>query len=473
MHHYPPGPKSFTPLGCKAALTSDPLGFLSRLHKEYGDVCSFRVGTRRVVQLSHPDYVREFFVMQHDKLRKTGLMKQAEPLLGQGLFLSEGDVHRSQRKLIQPAFTRQYVRLYASVIAETIGDVSQKWKHGACFELFTEMSELTLRLTTRTLFGMDLPNQKEVQDAVKTVVNHFNEFLRPRLSITSRLPTRKNRHCRLALDELDNTVSTIIGRDADRECSRASQSIVSILLNESGESKRTEGKCGKQMRDEIRTLLVAGHETVATAITWTFYLIALHPQVETKLQQEWSRVLDGRLPCFEDLDALIYTRMVLKESMRLYPPVWGISRIANEPFIAGPYVIPSKCILGVSPFVSHRDSRFFPEPNTFDPDRWQAGAAEKLPRFSYFPFGGGPRLCIGEPLAWLELTFLLAVIGRDWKLELTRSDPVRMRPLVTLRPLDPIQVTVRRRQAARQEEATNQNGCQLQPTADCIAEAAR
>jgi cytochrome P450 len=415
---------------------------------------------RHIVQLRHPDYVREFFVMQHDKLRKTGLMKQAEPVLGRGLFLSEGELHRRQRKMIQPVFGRQYVSLYAPIIAETVSDASGHWQDGEHLDLFVQMSELSLRLTTRTLFGMDLQNQKVVQDAVKTIVNHFNSFLRPRLGIVSCLPSYKNRQCRLAINELDRTVSMILARDVDRNCRRESHSIVSILLNGCGESHRQDDTTSKLIRDEIRTLLVAGHETVATAITWTFYLIASHPEVEMKLQQEWSRVLDGKLPSFDDVELLTYTNMVLKESMRLYPPVWGISRVATEPFAVGQYVIPPKCILGVSPFVSHRDNRYFSEPGKFDPERWRPGTAERLPRFSYYPFGGGPRLCIGEPLAWLELTILLATIGQKWKLELTRSETARMRPLVTLRPLDPIQVSVHKRNISPEATLMKNHNCE-------------
>ena len=423
----------------------DPLGFLQRLKGDYGDLCSFRVGTRRIVQLSHPDYVREFFVMQHDKLRKTGLMKQAEPVLGEGLFLSEGELHRKQRRRIQPVFNRQHIGTYAPIIVRTIVEASDKWKDETTIDLFAEMSELSLTLTTRTLFGTDLPNQGRVQQSVKTVVGHFNSFLRPRLGIASRLPTRRNRQFRSALSELNNTVSSIVRNCGRQDSSGKTGSILSILLNQSAQVECTEGNSDKLIRDEIRTLLVAGHETVATAITWAFYLIAKHPNVEERLIQEWRNVLSGRDPSYDDFESLNYTRMVLAESMRLYPPVWGISRVTTEDFSVGGYMIPAKCILGVSPFVVHRDDRYFPDPMRFDPDRWLPEQANRRPRFSYFPFGGGPRLCIGEPLAWLELTIMLAIIGQHWRFQLIGPAPVRMRPLVTLRPLDVIQLVVNRR----------------------------
>jgi cytochrome P450 len=441
---FPPGPKGWPIVGCLPHLRRDPIGFLSGLARDYGDIVHFKILGKHVFQLYHPDLVREFFVTQHPKLRKTGIMKQAEPILGNGIFLSEGETHLRQRRLIQPIFSRQKVAGFAKDIAEIAADVRASWTDAREINVSSEMLRLSLRVVAKTLFDINLDSSEhEIEESLTTILGHFNTLLVPRPKILSKLPTARNRRFNQARAQLESMVYRIMNESRSRD--RDQRHVVSLLLSARDEEGDKGEMTQQQVRDEVMTLLVAGHETVATTLSWTWYCLSQNPEVESQFYAEIDEVLADRLPTAEDLEHLPYTEMVIAESMRLFPPVWALSRRTAEDLSIAGYEIPIGSMLGVSQYVTHRDPRFFPEPERFDPTRWTAEAKAARPRYAYFPFGGGPRLCIGEPMAWMETKIVLATIAQQWHLSYTRREAPRLQARITLRPQDGLSMRIDRR----------------------------
>ncbi|NIL97160.1 MAG: cytochrome P450, partial [Planctomycetales bacterium] len=364
-----------------------------------------------------------------------------KPILGQGLFLSEGDLHRRQRRLVQPALGRTYVANYVPVITDFCQRTSQGWREGSEIEMAREMLDLTLPIVTKALFHVQLDAETaDIRQALTTVIEHFNRFLAPSAGWLGKLPTPRNVRCWRAQQRLDQIVFQLIR--ASRRQTTSGDDVLSRLLRAQDHQGDGRGMSDRQVRDEVMTLLVAGHETVATALTWTWYLLSQNPAVEARLHQEWDQVLEGRTPQIDDLPQLQYTKMVLAESMRIYPPVWALSRVVTQDYPVRNYLIPAGSIVGVSQYVAHRDERYFGEPGKFDPLRWTEQEKAKRPKFSYFPFGGGPRLCIGEAFAWMEMILILATLGQQWRPRLVPGHPVELLPLVTLRPKHGMRMTL-------------------------------
>ena len=422
----------------------NPLSFLQRLAQQYGDFVAFRMGGQHMFLANHPDYVREVLVTHNSNFIKGRALQRAKRLLGHGLLTSEGDLHRRQRLLVQPAFHRKRIASYGQVMVQHADRASARWKNGDTFEMGHEMARLTLGIVSKTLFDADVDSEAdEIGEAMTSILQMFNLLMFPFAELIEKLPLPQVRRYERMRARLDSTIYRII--DERRRSGEDRGDLLSILLLAQDEESGSGGMSDTQVRDEALTLFLAGHETTANALTWTWYLLSQHPEVEKKLHAELDEVLRGGLPTFEDIPRLAYTEMIVAESIRLYPPAWAIGRKALSEQRIGTYVVPADAIVLLSPFVTHRDARFFPDPERFDPERWTPEAKEARNPFCYFPFGGGPRRCIGEGFAWAEGILVLAALASRWRARLIAGQVIEPRALITLRPKQGIQMTIERR----------------------------
>jgi cytochrome P450 len=422
-----------------------PLPFFQNLAAQYGDISYFRLGPQEAFFLNHPDHIKHVLVTSHQDFHKGLALQRAKRLLGEGLLTSEEDFHRRQRRLAQPAFHRARIASYASVMTDYASETRARWHDGETLDMSEEMMRLTLGIVGKTLFDADVVSDaREVGEAMTVVMDLFNTITIPFFELIQKLPLPQLRRFDAAKAKLDAIIYRLI--EERRNSGEDRGDLLSMLLL----AQDTEGDGGamtdEQLRDEVMTIFLAGHETTANALTWTWYLLSENPAVEEKLHEEIDRVLAGRLPAFADVVQLKYTEMVLAESMRLYPPAWATGRLAiAETEIAG-YKVPAKALVLMSQYVMHRDPRYFPEPLSFDPDRWTTEARESRPQFAYFPFGGGPRRCIGEGFAWMEGVLLIAALAQQWRMRLVPNHPVALKPVITLRPKHGMRMTVTQRQ---------------------------
>ncbi|MEP6568383.1 MAG: cytochrome P450 [Acidobacteriota bacterium] len=444
---YPPGPRRIIPLSGLLAYRKGPLPFFQNLAAQYGDISYFRLGPQEAFFLNHPEYIKDVLVTNHQRFHKGLALQRAKRLLGEGLLTSEDEFHRRQRRLAQPAFHRARVASYASVMTDYASQTRARWCDSNTLDMSEEMMQLTLSIVGKTLFDADVVSDaKEVGEAMTVVMDLFNIITIPFFELLQKLPLPQLRRFDAAKAKLDTIIYRLI--EERRRSDRDRGDLLSMLLL----AQDTEGDGGamtdEQLRDELMTIFLAGHETTANALTWTWYLLSQNPEAEARMHKEIDRVLGGRLPGFDDVAQLKYTEMVLAESMRLYPPAWALGRLAMEDFEIGGYLVPKKSLVLMSQYVMHRDSRYFTDPLKFDPWRWTPEARESRPQFSYFPFGGGPRRCIGEGFAWMEGILLIATIAQHWQMRLVPNHPVALKPVITLRPKHGMRMTVTRRQTA-------------------------
>lgn len=430
----PPGPRGAPLLGDLLAFRRDPVAYLLRIANEYpGEIVRFRQGPRQVYLVKHPDLVKEVLVTRQHDFSKSRALQWAKLFLGEGLLTSEGDFHTRQRRLSQPAFHRQRIGGYGADMVRRAAATREAWRAGEVLDVDAEMMRLTLAVVSSTLFGIDLATAAEdVREDLAVLISLFPRFSLPFFGLIQRLPLPSNARFDRAVRRLDALVNGLI---AERRRDRVDRGdLLSMLLLAQDEEGDGGSMSDRQLRDEVMTLLLAGHETTSNALTWTWYLLSQHAEVEGRWRDELRTVLDGRLPSFEDLPALPYTEKVLAESMRLFPPAWGVGRRALRDVELGGFVVPAGTVVALAPYVVHRDARFWPEPHVFDPERFRAEAKAARPRFAYFPFGGGARSCIGEPFAWMEGVLLLATLGQRWRLRLFPGHRVEPQALITLRP---------------------------------------
>jgi len=425
----PAGPKNLPIVGNLYAFRSDPLGFLADAAHKYGDLVYFRVARQHMYLVNHPDYVREVLVSNQGNFIKSRALQRAKILLGEGLLTSEGQHHLRQRRLVQPAFHRERLAAYASAMSECSVRWREGWQAGSTLDVSTEMPHLTLSIVAKTLFNADVRSQaSEIGDAMTTVLQMFRLLLMPFSEYMEKLPLPYVRRFEKARARLDSTIYGLIRER--RKSGQDTGDLLSMLLLAQDEDDRMSDQ---QVRDEALTLFLAGHETTANALTWTWYLLSQHPEVERRLHQEIDEVLGGRAPEMADVPNLRYSEMILAEALRLYPPAWAIGRMATGPFSLGGVEVPGKSICILSPYLVQRDARWFPDPQRFDPERWTPEARDSRPKFSYFPFGGGARVCIGERFAWMEGVIVMAAIAQKWRLRLAPDQTVEPLPLITLR----------------------------------------
>jgi cytochrome P450 len=430
----PAGPPGRLLLGSLLEFRRDPLGFLLKAARDYpGDLVRFRQGPREVYLVKHPDLVKDVLVTRQHEFTKSRALQWAKLFLGEGLLTSEGEVHTRQRRLAQPAFHRQRIGGYAADMVQRAVETREQWKSGEVLDVDGEMMRLTLAVVSRSLFGTDVAvSAAEIREDLGTIISLFPRFSLPLFGLIQKLPLPSNIRFDRAVARLDRIVHGIIAERRAQGGDRGD--LLSMLLLAQDEEGDGAGMSDRQLRDEVVTLLLAGHETTSNALTWTWYLLSAHPEVEARWREELRAVLDGRPPAFEDLAALRYTEMVLAESMRLYPPAWGIGRRARRDLELGGFPVGKGSVLALSPYIVHRDERFWPRPLAFDPERFTAEARAARPRFAYFPFGGGARSCIGESFAWMEGVLLLATIGQRWRLSLVPGHVVEPQAMLTLRP---------------------------------------
>jgi cytochrome P450 len=428
----PPGPKNLPILGNLYTFRSNPLAFLSNAAREYGDLVYFRVAQQHMYLVNHPDYVREILVANQGNFIKSRGLRRAKLLLGEGLLTSEGQHHLRQRRLVQPAFHRERLAGYASAMSECAVRWRDRWQAGSTLDVATEMPHLTLSIVAITLFSADVQSEaSQIGAAMTTVLELFRLLLLPFSEYLDKLPLPYVRRFQKARARLDATIYGLIRER--RKSGEDTGDLLSMLLLAQDEDDRSVRMSDEQVRDEALTLFLAGHETTANALAWTWYLLSQHPEVERRLHSELDDVLQGRAPELADVPRLRYTEMILAEALRLYPPAWAIGRMATGPFELGGFEIPAKSICILSPYLVQRDPRWFPNPENFDPDRWTPEARDARPKFSYFPFGGGARVCVGERFAWMEGVIVIAAIAQKWRLRLAPDQRVEPLPLITLR----------------------------------------
>lgn len=427
---YPPGPRPVVPGVNLLRYRRDPLSTFTHLAREYGDISHLRLGAYDLVLLNAPAYIHDLLVTHHRNFHKGPALQNTKLVLGEGLLTSEGEFHLRQRRLAQPAFHRKRVEAYVAIMGEHAARMAETWRGSKTLDMSAEMSRLTLGIVGETLFGAQVEEDTEdVLRALTVVMSYFDLLLMPYARLVLRLPLPSTRRFYAAQKRLDQTIYRIL--EARRSGDAQHSDLVSTLLHAKEEGA---GMTDRQLRDEALTIFLAGHETVANALTWTWYLLSQHPEVEEKLHAELASVLGGRPPEAGDISCLPFTRMVLSESMRLYPPAWGMGRRALGQYEVGGYCVPAGTVLVASQWVTHRDPRWFPEPERFDPERWTPEAEAARPRYAYFPFGGGPRQCIGEGFAWTEGIVLLATLAQNWRPRLQPGHPVHTKPQITLRP---------------------------------------
>ena len=442
---YPPGPKRIIPFAGLLAYRRGPLPFFQNLAKNYGDISYFKIGPQEAYFLNHPDYIKDVLVTNNQNFMKGLVLQRAKRLLGEGLLTSEGEFHRRQRRLAQPAFHRQRIASYAEVMTGYALRMRERWHEGETRDISEEMMRLTLAIVGKTLFDADVESDApDVGEAMSVAMESFETLTLPFFELLQKLPLPRLRRFDDARTKLDRIIYRLI---EDRRRSGIDRGdLLSMLLLAQDEEGDGGQMSDAQLRDELMTIFLAGHETTANALTWTWYLLSQHPEVEKKLHRELDDVLRSEPPNFADVASLPYTEKVLSESMRLYPPAWAIGRLATVDCEIGGYAIARRSLVVMSQFVMHRDSRYYDDPLRFDPERWSGEARESRPQFSYFPFGGGPRRCIGEGFAWMEGILLIATLAQKWRLGLVPHHPIALKPVITLRPKHGMKMTLIRRQ---------------------------
>lgn len=424
----------------------DRTGFLTR-QAALGDVSFFRMGGQPVYLVNHPELIRDLLVVNADKFIKGRALQRAKVLLGDGLLTSESEFHLRQRRMIQPAFHRARIADYSRSMVEYAERMTAGWTSGEVRDIDREMMHLTLQIVARTLFSSNVDDDAdEIGEALTALVELFNFLMLPFSEWLERLPLPHSRRFRNARDTLDRIMYSII--DERRRSGIDKGDLLSMLLSAQDEADGT-AMTDKQVRDEVLTLFLAGHETTANALTWTWYLLSQHPDAASRLHAELDSVLDGRPPSIGDLPDLKVTEAVLAESMRLYPPAWTLGRLAIAEHEIGGYKVPIGSMVMASQWVMHRDKRFWEEADRFKPERWESQSVKEAgQRNIYFPFGGGSRRCIGEGFAWAEGILLIASIARNWRFILDPNQQIDVRPMITLRPRYGMRMTIERRDQA-------------------------
>ncbi|HEY6339142.1 MAG TPA: cytochrome P450, partial [Candidatus Sulfotelmatobacter sp.] len=399
-YRFPPGfQRNLLWLAFRRLRPANPIVLFQHLADTYGDIAHYKIGWNHIVFLNHPDYIREVLVVQNDNFIKERTVRRSKMLLGEGMITSEDAQHRAQRQVAQPAFHRQRIQEYAAAIVDEAAWASDGWRDGEQRNIATDMMHLTLKTVARTLFASDLQDDvQELADAINRIMGLYNflvmlpaaEYLvhvRPP-GLAAFVRARKR---------IDAVVYRMI--DAHRRRGGNGGSLLDMMLAASPDDSP---EAQQSLRDQVITIFLAGYETVANVLIWTWYLLSQNPDCERRCHEEVDSVLQGRLPNAEDVPRLRYLEMVMAESMRLYPPAWAMGRSARDDFQLGEFRLPARTTLLISQFVMHRDPRYFPDPLRFDPERFTPEAKSKRVKFTYFPFGAGVRQCIGESFAWME-----------------------------------------------------------------------
>ena len=445
-----------------------PILLFEHLKKTYGNISWYRFLGTPIVFINDPEYIREVLINQAPAFVKERTVRRMKVLLGEGLITADDPIHMRQRKIAAPAFHRQRIAAYAGQIAELAGARARSWQTGQEIDIAAASMELSLEIVARTLFDLQVTDDiRSINNEVNTIMDLYNFIVAfPRLEDFLHLPIPgivKFRRSRARLDAIVNRI--IRERRSEMEAQSAALApgekapdrgdLLSMLLasryEDDGTGTAAKGMSDEQIRDEVLTIFLAGYETVANALTWTWYLLSQNPEAEGRLHEELDRVLgDGevhRLPELADLPSLPYTEQVFAESMRLYPPAWAMGRMSTKPITLGPYRIPAGAHVFFSQWMMHRSEEYFPDPLRFDPSRHSPEAKAGRDKFVYFPFGGGGRQCIGESFAWMEGVLAIAAIASRWRMEYLGSAPPTPQAKITLRPAGPVMMKLMARRA--------------------------
>ncbi len=429
-----PGPRGYPLLGVFPRARRDPLGFFLDAARTYGDVVALPLGVRRLYLLSHPDHIK-YVLQERDSLfHKSVAAERIKPLFGESLTTVDGDDWQRRRRLMRPAFTPPRVTAFVPVIVRAADAMLERWRDLAeqsrPFDVFVEMTELTRAIIVETLFG-EVPREelRTVGQATAIVSERVNRSLWSPLGWLPRLPTSRRAHYDHALRALDAFMSRRIDEARRR---RSGPDLVSLLLA-ARDAETDEGYDDSSLRDELKALFVAGHSTTASGLAWVWYLLSQNAIVRRRLQREVRTVLETRRPTADDLSNLEYTRMVIDETLRLYPPTWVTARTTTDAVDVGAHHIPANATVLLSPYVTHRDPRFWEDPERFEPERFSPGHSAR-PRYAYFPFGGGPRACIGSAFALIEMQVIVAMVAQRYEVTLAPGWRVEPDPRTVLTP---------------------------------------
>ena len=422
-----------------------PLQYIAATGKRSIDVRWIRFGKFDLFHANHPDLIRDVLVTHDWNFIKSRGLRSSKPILGNGLLTSEGELHRRQRRLAQPAFHSQRLAFYANLMVECAVSAGNGWISGQQYALDQEMMRLTLQIVGRTLFSADVVNDaKEIGESLTKALRLFIGLNRPLAQLIPPLRKRAEKKAARSRRELAVVLAKVI--EEHRRQPDTYDDMLSLLMS-SHDDMGAGYMSDELLLDESLTLFLAGHETTANALTWTWYLLAQHPEVELRLRQEIESVLNGRNPTLEDMPRLLYTGQVFREALRLYPPAWIIAREAVTAYRLGPYDVPPGATIFMSPYATQRDPRFWNDPQQFDPDRWRDEVAAQRPKFSFFPFGAGTRVCIGEHFAMMEGILMIAALMQRWKFHLLPDQKVELWPQITLRPRHSIYFRLEEHQA--------------------------
>ena len=428
-----PGPRGGWPvLGQLPHFLWDPPGYLLKVKADFGGFAGFKQGPRQAILVSEPELVEQILVTDARLFEKSRGLKRLKTVLGNGLLTSEGEFHLRQRRISSKAFRSQRIASYAdSMVAYTEAWCGQQSQGEV--EVASEMMRLTLMIVAKTLFNSDSVEDAAQVERVLTFMQKFFGFsLLPFSEQIEKLPLPIFKKFQRALAELDSIIFRIIeDRRASPEDRGDLLSMLMLAADDEGTGQRMDDR---QLRDEIVTIFLAGHETTANTLAWTLYLLSLNPHCEAKMMTEIGEVLGQRSATSADFGALVYTKQVISESMRLYPPAWALGRSPTEDYAMGGHLFPAGSLFLMSPYVCHREPKYFPTPLLFDPDRFSPERAASIPKYAYYPFGGGVRKCMGERFAWMEAVLILATLYQHWRFEFHGSQPVQGWPAVTLRP---------------------------------------
>jgi cytochrome P450 len=435
-YRFPPGLKLNLPLYLTRRFfrVGNPILLFEHLTKAYGKMAHYRVGPSDIVLVNEPEFIREILVTQAGSFIKERTQKRMRILLGEGLITSDGESHKRQRRIAAPAFHRQRIQAYGSIMVERAAAMRESWREGAEIDVSAEMMRLSLEVVARTLFAQEVTEDiLSINHEVNAIMKLYNFLIAlPRAEDYLHLPIPGLMRFRRARRRLDEVVYRMI---ADHRAAGVDRGdLLSMLIRSRDTEQDDSGMSDEQIRDQVLTIFLAGYETVANALAWTWMLLAQNPKAEAKLHSELDTVLAGRLPNIDDLPQLRYTEMVLAESMRLYPPAWAMGRQATRDVALGPYFFPAGTYFFFSQYIIQRSAEHFPDPLRFDPERFTPERRAGRSKFVYFPFGAGGRQCIGESFAWMEATLVLATIAQRWRLRLVPNQRLEVQPKITLRP---------------------------------------
>ncbi|TLS35763.1 cytochrome P450 [Pseudalkalibacillus caeni] len=423
----------------------DPLAFLTNLRNRYEDVVKLRFGPKTIYVITKPEMIKEVLVTKQKAFLKSRAFKELKPFLGEGLLTSEKDFHMRQRRLMQPSFKKGQIQRYADDMVEITQNYIKGWQEGEKRVITNDMMNIALAIITKTMFNMEIQvGHEAVGKPIDNAMKIATGKIRSLIKMPRNLPTKQNREFNQSIKILDEVVYGLI-EERRKDNTRSYNDLLSVLMEARDEVDQT-GMTDQQLRDEAMTVFLAGHETTANALSWTFYLLSQHPEKEARLQKEIDTMLEGRPPTADDAGSLPYTSAVIMESLRLYPPAWNFGREACEDIEIGGYAFRKGDTLMISPYLMHHHPGYFEAPEEFIPERFENNFLRTVPPYVYFPFGGGPRVCIGNHFATMEATLVLATIVQHYSLELKqRLDEIIPEPLITLRPKNGINMVVHKR----------------------------